>query len=250
MNNADLKNEEKEVEINIPEIMMAILKKIWIVIFVGILLGAGTFLYFTKTYVPVYETQVGIYMVGHNSENTSNGTAVQVATNVAKDYEQLITDSVVLDKVITDLKENYGITINAKELKKNISVKSPENTRVIWITVTGSSSEGVKNIANTVRDNAREELERITTIPSSNISDAKDGQLVDSNIVRNTVIIAFIGVLVTAFVIAMIYIFQDKISTRKDIEERLGLTVLGVIPNYTKHKKDFGYGEYVMYGKK
>ena len=245
MNVTEVKNEEKELEINISGMCKAILKKIWIVILAAVILGAGSFLYLKKTYVPEYKTTVGIYIIG-NEQSPASGTAVQIATNIAKDYELLIKDPVVLDKVSAAVKEK-GIETDVKELSKKISVESPENTRILLITVSWESSESVEIIANAVRDAAIEELPKITKVPANPISDAQKGALVDPNMIRKTVLIAFLGACIAAFAIAVIFVLDDKLSSKKDIENRLGLSVLGVIPNVTKSKKSGD--EYRYYGK-
>jgi pyrrolidone-carboxylate peptidase len=83
---------------------MAVVKRIWIVILAAIIVGAGAFMYFKNTYVPVYQTKVGLYIIG-NKQDPAAATSVQIATNIAKDYELLIKDPVVLDKVSAAIKE-------------------------------------------------------------------------------------------------------------------------------------------------
>lgn len=245
MSSNEMIREEKELEINIPGMFMAIIKKIWIVILAAIIVGAGAFIYFDKSYVPVYQTRVGIYIIG-NEQDPATGAAVQIATNIAKDYELLIKDPIVLDKVSAAIKEK-GIEASTSQLSRMISVVSPENTRILWITVNWNSAENVKVIADAVRDAAIQEIPAITRVPANKFSDAKIGTLIGSTVLRNTVIFAFLGACLAAFVIAVIFIIDGKISSRKDIEERLGISVLGVIPNVLRARKLAD--EYRYYGR-
>ena len=241
MNNLEVKNEEKELEINIPGMIMSVVKRLWIVILAAILVGAGAFAYYKNTYVPVYHTKVGLYIIG-DKQAPATGTAVQIATNIAKDYELLIKDPIVLDKVSAAVKEK-GIAVDISKLANRISVESPENTRILWINVVWSASdsaaarEDIVHIANAVRDAAYDEIPKITNVPASKISDAENASLAGSGILRKTVIFAFLGACFAAFVIALCYVIADKISTKKDIEGRLGITVIGVIPNFLKSKR-------------
>ena len=241
MNNLDVKNEEKELEINIPGMIVAVLKRLWIVILVAIVCGAGAFTYYKNTYVPVYSTRVGLYIIG-DKEAPATGTAVQIATNIAKDYELLIKDPIVLDKVSAAVKEK-GIAVDIRKLASRISVESPENTRILWINVVWAETDSVAaredivQIANAVRDAAYDEIPKITNVPASKISDAESATLASSGILKKTVILAFLGACFASFVIALCYIISDKLSTKKDIESRLGITVLGVIPNFMRSKK-------------
>ncbi len=251
MNITEVRNEDKELEINIPGMFMAIIKKIWIVILAAIIVGAGAFLYFKNTYVPVYQTKVGLYIIG-NKQDPAAVTSVQIATNIAKDYELLIKDPIVLDKVSAAIKEkgiceDNGNPISVSKLSRSISVESPENTRILWITVNWGSAEEVQTIANAVRDAAYEELPKITNVPASTLSPANKGVLIGSNVFRNAVIFAFLAACLAALVIAVIYVLDDKISSRKDIEQRLGISVLGVIPNVLKARKLAD--EYRYYGR-
>ncbi len=245
MNIGEVKSEEKALEINIPGMLLSILKRIWIVILAAIITGAGAFIYFRSTYEPTYQTKVGLYIIG-NKQDPAAVTSVQIATNIAKDYELLIKDPIVLDKVSAAIKEK-GIELSASKLSKKISVVSPENTRILWITVIGESAENVQIIANAVRDAAYDELPRITNVPASKLSAAEKGTPTGSNVLRNTVVFAFLGACLAALVIAIIYVLEDKISTRKDIESRLGISVLGVIPNVLKARRVAS--EYKYYGR-
>lgn len=251
MNFTEVKNEEKELEINIPGMIMAILKRFWIVILAVIICGAGSFLYFDSKYVPVYKTKVGIYIIGNEFE-PATGTAVQIATNIAKDYELLIKDPVVLEDVSKSLGE-IGMKADVATLSRRISVESPENTRILWITVTWNANDSMKDdemakevqtIADNVCKIAISKIPEITKVPASQVSPAPEGTLVGSSVLRNTVIFAFLGACIAALAIAVVYVLDDKISSRKDIEERLGLSVLGVIPNVIKAKKLADDGKY------
>lgn len=229
MNIKEASKDEKEVEIDLYGVFISILKRIWIVIIAAVIFGAGAFAYFKSAYVPTYKTTVGIYIIENDQQSSVTTSGVQIATNIAKDYELLIKDSVVLDKAVAAVKEK-GIETSSELLSKKISVESPDNTRILWVTVVWDSSESVKNIANAICDAAVEEIPQITKVSANKFSDAKPGTLVSSHIGRNTVIVAFIGALLAAIVLALIFIFDDKISSKKDIEEMLGLSVLGVIP--------------------
>lgn len=229
MNVKESSKDEKEVEIDLYGVFISILKRIWVVIIAAVVFGVGAFVYFKNSYVPTYKTTVGIYIIGNDQQSSVTTSGVQIATNIAKDYELLIKDSVVLDKAVAAVKEK-GIETSSEMLSKRISVESPDNTRILWVTVVWDSPEKVKNIANAVCDAAVEEIPQITKVSANKFSDAKPGTLMSSHIGRNTVIVAFVGAVLAALVLAIIFIFDDKLSSKKDIEEILGLSVLGVIP--------------------
>ena len=50
------------------------------------------------------------------------------------------------------------------------------------------------------------------------------------NVARDTVLSAVIGVVLSVAVLSVIYLLDDTIRTEEDVEKRLGLNVLGVIP--------------------
>lgn len=234
MNVKEVKNEEKELELDIWGMCVAVLKKLWIVILAAVIAGALAVCYYRITYTPQYKTDVDIYIYGKD-EYPVTTSALQIATNVAKDYEVQVNSPLVLDKVIASIKEK-GIKTDFQTLSKNVSAQSLPNTREVRITVTWDDPDDAAVIANTVRDVAMVEIEGITKVPSKTYWDAKPGAEIANSIFRNTVIIAFLGACVAAVMIAFLYIIDNKITSKGDIEGALGLPVFAVIPRIEKKK--------------
>ncbi len=234
MNVKEVKNEEKELELDIWGMCVAVLKKLWIVILAAVIAGALAVSYYKLTYTPQYKTDVDIYIYGKEEYPVTTG-ALQIATNVAKDYEVQVNSPLVLDKVIVAIEEK-GIKTDFQTLSKNVSAQSLPNTREVRITVIWNDPDDAKVIADKVRDVAMVEIENITQVPSKTYWDAKPGVEIANSNFRNTVIIAFFGACVAAAIIAFFYIIDNKLASKGDIEGALGLPVFAVIPRIEKKR--------------
>ncbi len=123
---------EQEYEIDLKEIAIAILDRIWIVISVGIacalLVGIITKVFIT----PMYTSTTKLYVINkQNSDNNITYTDLQTGNLLTNDYIIQVKGTKVLSQVISGLNR----TDTEDELASRITVSNPENSRFIVISV-------------------------------------------------------------------------------------------------------------------
>ena len=159
----------------------------------------------------------------------------QLASQLTKDYEELILGRTVLEKVITQyqLKESY------ESLKKRVSVENTTNTRIISITVKDPNPENAQIIANSIRDVAATHIKDVTDVEAVNVADEANlpEKPCEPSVPKWIVIAALIGMLLSAAVIVVQYLLDDTIKSSEDIEKYLELSTLGLIPNFDTVEK-------------
>lgn len=225
------KNEIIEIDI------MFLLRKIWnkkiIIATTALLFAAVAVAYSSFVMKPKYESTTKIYAVTQN--DTGKAVTVQdlqIGSNLVKDYQEIILSIEVLDSVI----EENNLTITQQALASKISISSPKDTRVIAITVTDTDPNKASEIANSVRNAAAEKIKSITKVSDITTIEEAEPALAPSspNIKRNGVI-AFAGGLALAIIIILIIeILDDRVRRPEDIEEVMGLVLLGVVPDTKK----------------
>ena len=120
-----------------------------------------------------------------------------------------------------------------QKLANKIHVTSPDNTRVLQISVTDSDPELAASIANTVRQEAVVQLETIMAVDAVNLVYEASVPTAPSspNVMRNTALAALLGLVGAVAVLSVVFVLDDTIRTEEDVERYLGLSVFGVIPN-------------------
>ena len=98
-----------EIEIDLGEIFGLILHRLWLIILIGIITGSAGYLISTYLITPVYDSTTSVYILNKNESNTITYNDTQVATQLTKDYEELVKSRTVLVSVISNLQleEDY-----------------------------------------------------------------------------------------------------------------------------------------------
>ena len=158
-----------------------------------------------------------------------------MASQLTKDYEELILGRTVLEKVIAQ----YQLNESYESLKNRVSVENTSNTRIISITVKDPNPENAQIIANSIRDVAAVHIKDVTDVEAVNVADEANlpEKPCEPSIPKWTLIAAMIGIILSAGIIIMQYLLDDTIKSSEDIEKYLELSTLGLIPNFDTVEK-------------
>ena len=218
-------------EINLMELYNYFKSKILLVlIFIGAAIILGN-VYTLITRVPMYQSNTTIVLVSGKKDNYSQ-TDLQLNKNLVGTYSQIIKSRKVVSKVIDNLKLKISIT----ELSENISVSSVENTEIIKITVNDRKAKTAAKITDEIAKVFSDEIKDIYNLENVSIVDkavvAK--KTYNVNYLKDNLIYLAIGIVLSCCVIFVMYYFDTTIKSSEEVEEKLGLTVLGVVPKEDK----------------
>ncbi len=219
-------NNENIMEIDLMEIVMVLLNKIWLLLLVTSITAAFCFTYSVLTTVPQYQSTTSIYML----INRGDGTTIesQKGTDLIGDYQALISGRYVLEKVIEE--EKLDLTYN--QLKSKVSVSNQSDTRIILITVTDTNPKMAQNLANAIREGAAKHIKNVTRVEAVNTVDEANLPTAaqPSSHMRDAAIAGMIAFTLCAAVIMLIHLLDDAIYTEDDVTKYLQLSTLATIP--------------------
>lgn len=225
-------NDNASIEIDV----LYLLRKLWIkkffIVFVGLLVGTIALLGSVFFIKPKYTSTTRIYVVSRSSDSSLTNQDLQAGSYLVNDYKEVITSSEVLSSVI----EQEKLSMSAGELSKEIAVTIPTDTRVISISVTDTDAQRACDIANTVREVAAEKIKAVTKVDDVTTleSATKPSHPSSPNVKKNAVIGALAGVFLAIVGILVAEVLDDRVRRPEDIEETLGMTLLGVVPDIDK----------------
>ncbi len=223
--------QEKEndiVEIDLKELALYLLYKAWIIVLCGVIAGAAGFLFSSFAITPQYDSTTGIYIMNKNNNTTLSYSDVQLATQLTKDYEELITCRYVLEEVISQC----GLTDSYADLKGRVEVTNKSGTHIIYITVKDPIPTVAQRIADNIREVASEHIRSVTDVEAVNIVDMANlpARPSEPSVKKWTVLGAAIGIFLGAAVLVVIYMMDDTIKSADDVEKYLGWSTLALIP--------------------
>nr|AKE79820.1 chain length determinant protein Wzd [Streptococcus suis]AKE79884.1 chain length determinant protein Wzd [Streptococcus suis] len=229
MNNQEMNT----IEIDILLLLKTIWRKKFLIILTA-LFGAGiAFVYSSFLVTPQFDSTTRIYVVSQNVEAGAGLTSqeLQAGTYLVKDYKEIILSQDVLTQVATEL--------NLKEsLKEKISVSIPVDTRIVSISVRDADPNEAARIANSLRTFASQKIIEVTKVSDvTTLEEAVPAEEPSTPNTKRNILLGLLGgsILATGLVLVM-EILDDRVKRPQDIEEVMGLTLLGVVPDSKKLK--------------
>lgn len=222
--------DDSEDVIDLGEILAVLLRYAWLIILVTLAFGIAGFCYSRFVLPEQFESTTSIYILNRSNQDSSyyNTTELQAGTYLTKDYAELIVSRSVLEQVVTDLQLPYDYV----ELNKKVSVDTPDDTRIVSITVTDIDPREAQSIANEIRVDASTLIQDVMGVEAVNVIDEANLPLKKSapSNTKNAILAAMLGFLMSAGVLTVRTIMDDTIKTSEDIEKYLGLSTLAIIP--------------------
>lgn len=225
-------NDNASIEIDVLYLLRKLWRKKFFIVFVGLLVGTIALLGSVFFIKPKYTSTTRIYVVSRSSDSSLTNQDLQAGSYLVNDYKEVITSNEVLSSVISQ--EN--LSLSTSELSNMISVNIPTDTRVISISVEDTDAQEASDIANTIREVAAEKIKSVTKVDDVTTleSATKPSYPSSPNVKKNAAIGALAGVFLAVVGILVAEVLDDRVRRPEDIEEVLGMTLLGVVPDVDK----------------
>ena len=217
--------------------ILYLLKKLWqkkvLIIFSALLFGLVALVFSAFVVKPTYTSSTRIY-VANQTAGTNNLTAqdLQAGSYLVNDYKEII----ISDSVLSDVINREGLTMAEGDLRGMIRVSIPNDTRIITISVNSKDPQDAQQLANSVREIAAEKIKVVTKVEDvTTIEEAKVPTSPSSpNIKRNVMLGALVGGFIAVAIVLLLEVLDDRVRRPEDVEEVLGLVLIGVVPDTEK----------------
>ncbi len=214
-------------EINLKEVYSYFKTKIlWILLAIIVIVVIGN-IYTILTRTPMYQSNTTIVLVGESKKEYSQTDSI-LNQNLISTYSEIIKSRKVLSQVI----DNLDLKMSTEELSQNITTSSVEDTELIKITVSNKNAKTARKITDEVAEVFSDEIKDIYNL--ENVAIIDKAELAKSpynvNYIKDNVIYIMIGIILSFGVVFIIYYFDTTIKSSEIVEEKLGLTVIGVVP--------------------
>lgn len=222
-----------EETIDLREYFFILKKKIWLIIASALICGLISGLISFFVLKPVYQANTSLIVNKEVENQVTQMTTTDDLNYVQKlavTYGEIIKSRTVITSTIEKLK----LDMTYEELSEAISVTNVDSTQIIKISVQHNSPLIATKICNTIPEIFSKEVQRV--VKASGV-EVIDKAIVPENPIKpnkkmNIAIAIVLGVMASVFVIFLIEALNTKIKEPKDIEEKLGIPVYGVVPKY------------------
>ena len=225
--------EANTIEIDVLSLLRTIWRKKFLILLTAILTTGLAFAYSAFLATPQYDSTTRLYVVTQSSDNVAGITNqdLQAGSFLVKDYKEIILSQDVLKNVTTTL----GIT---DDIEEKITVEIPVDTRILSITVRDSDPNQAATIANTLRDEAAKKIIEVTKVSDvTTLEVALPAENPSTPQTKRNLVLGFIvGAFLATALVLVLEVLDDRVKRPQDIEEGLGMTLLGVVPQAEKLK--------------
>ncbi|WP_100012083.1 YveK family protein [Lentibacillus sediminis] len=220
-------NSEHPKEINLREYFEVIKRRFWIIILVTVLMTAAGYIYnyySTLNSTSLYETSTR--MIFGSEEEDMNTLMV------------MIEDPIIMENVKNELQ----LTRPVEAMQAQIEVTRLDESQVIQISVTDQDPETAANIANATAASFKSEIASILDYNAVQLlSEAKENPLPINAppTISLSVIALAAGVILGVGLVFLLDSMDDKIRKEREVEEIMGVPVIGIVSNMNKKKYAF-----------
>ena len=230
-----MNNQEKQaVEIDVFAMLKTLWKRKFSIVLVALVFAIAAFGYSAFLAKKEYQSTSRIYVVSRqNQENNAlTNSDLQAGSYLVKDYREIILSQNVLTQAIEELK----LDMTPAELSKKISVSVPTDTRILSITAKDGDPKEAARIANGLRNVAAEKIISVTKVSDvTTLDEAEVPQSPSSPNIRRNVLLGFIaGAGLMVVLLVVVEVLDDRVKRPEDIEELMGFTLLGIVPDIKK----------------
>ena len=214
-------------EINLSEVYSYFKSKIlWIILAIVVIVILGN-IYTIITRTPMYQSNTTIVLVGESKKEYNQSDSL-LNQNLIGTYSQIIKSRKVLSQVI----ENLDLKMTTEELSNSITTSSVEETEIIQITVENAKAKDAQRITDEVAKVFAKEIKDIYNLENVTIIDKAELAKTPYNVnyVKDNIIYLVIGIVLSFGVVFVMYYFDTSIKSSEVVEEKLGLTVIGIVP--------------------
>lgn len=231
---------ENNVEIDLRELFIVLLKRTWIVVLCAVILGAAVLVYTVNFVSPLYEASVTIYVNNNSSKDSTSisSSDLAVALRLVTTYVNIIKSNAVLDKVI----EETGLSLTSGQIRSMLSASAMDETEMFKVTISSPNPQMSADIANAIAAIAPGEISEIIEGSSAKIIDYARVPTSRSSpsYTKNAILGAVIGAVLAVVVIVMQYLLDTRIKNEEDLAKICAIPVLGVIPDLAVDTKNKG----------
>lgn len=226
------KSQQEPKTVDLMGMFFRILERFWIVIvsalICGMLMSA-----IAENSVTTYSATAKLYIV--NKDNSGVKIAdLQLGSVLTLDYQEVFKTWEVHKMVIEKLNLNYSY----EQMQSMLTISNPEDTRILYITVTNPDAKMAADIANSYAEAAKTFIiNTMEGVEPSDFSSALEPSIGYSPSTGTSLVIGFVGggVLAVA-ILALLFVLDDRPRSPEAIRQYGGIPTLSVFPaNKGKH---------------
>lgn len=215
--------------INILEIIYTLKSKWRNIVIVVLIITIIVSLYSFFLISPLYSSNLKVF-IGKNSvsDDGYNYEDMTIYQHLAKTYSELIPTEDIIKKAIS----HTNLDIDSKDIIKGLEVTNDENSQIISLTYKHKEIEYSKIVLDAITEEFIRESRDLSPNASIKIIESSKYPIYPCNLdsIRNIIVGLVTGLFFGITIVLMMEYTSGTFKNKEQIEDAIGLPVIGVIP--------------------
>ncbi len=222
--------EEHEIEIDLKQLVDALLSRIWLIIIITVMFGVFAFFYSKFAITPLYSADSTIYV--NSSQNVISNNIETNEISASSMMASVFVEMLKSNAIIEEVKEKSGVDYDLTVLRNMISATAVEETPLMRITVVSPNPKEAVLISNVLLEVAPDKMTNIVDGGSVKIIDRPlEPEFPSSpNILKNTFLGLVLGFILSASIVVLMELLDSRVRDEDQLRNMFDLPVLAVIP--------------------
>ena len=233
----------EEMNLDLLRFLHILLRKIWVVILIGILSGIIGFSYSKFMITPQYSSEIMLYVNNtpisvENAEVKISSADLTAAQSLAKTYIVLLENRTTIEQVI----EKANLPYTYEQILHMIHAAPVDDTEVFSVKVTCDDPYEAEKIVNTIAEVLPERVHKIVEGASMEVVTPGIVNLkkVSPSISKYTFVAALLGMVITIGLIFLSTLLDNRVHDEDYILETYDYPLLAKIPDlFEEDKKSY-----------
>lgn len=228
----------QEQSLNIKGILKILKKRLFLILIITIITTLSSVILTYFVIRPQYQTSaklfIGMPTIKENGQGNSSWD-FSYYTQLMKPYSEIIKSDNLIERAI----KRWNLKVSSQALSNALIVNVGEGQVMTLTIYTGGKKDGVK-ILDAVIDEFIDTSSKL--IENSNVSVLSSPKYpslpISPNKSKNIVFGFGFGLALGVAVVLIIHYFDNSIKGKEDIEESVGIPLIGLVPVYNKKRKN------------
>lgn len=235
--------QQEERKINLVRLALVLLKNAWVIAIITLIFGIAAYIYSACFIAPTYRSSFTAYVDSRGDviENNTSTTTADLTASAKLTY--LYQDIILSRSVLLDAAELCGADYGYVTLKNMVTISVDTNSALITVTVSNTDPAQATQLAAAIAQVAPSHVERIREGSAMRILDepVQPTQKSAPSNTKNAIKGALIGFVLSAVLVIVVDLLNDKVRDAEELESRHGLITIGVIPDLAAADDGSGY---------
>ena len=237
----------EENELDLLELFGILRRHILVIILAGVIGCVIGFSYTKLAIDPVYQSWATMF-VNNSTEQNLTGTVTSGEIDTSKRLIDTYGIIIKSDRVLNQVIENMNLDISYGDLTSKVRVSSVEGTQIMKVSVDDTDPAFAQAVVAEILLVCPDVI--IEVVEAGSVKTISEPLLptapISPNTMMNTLILGMLATIVTAGVFLLNGILDTRIKSESDLENLLGVSILGSIPtieSLVNIKKGGRYGD-------